>query len=523
MPIQPLGESLRLAELIAALSLATALGSGQPMGHGMRAGVIASRLGEEARLPDDARRDAYYLAMLRYVGCTADAHVVADVLGDEVQASTWFARINQGQPAEAMAAIATHVGAGLPPWQRVMALVHAFAGMPGIYHLGAAHCEVASSVAERLSLPPSLRAALPALMERWDGKGQPGKLRGDAIPVAIRVMNLAQDAAVFLHLGGIEAVLVTLRQRAGRAHDPALVEILCRDGGRLLAGFEQDPSWETAVAAEPGPHRTLSSSELGRACQAIADFVDLKSPYLTGHSRGVARLARLGAAGLGMPEADCQEIELAGLLHDLGRVAVSAAIWQRAGPLSEDDWERVRLHPYYTERILRRPRVLERLGELASYHHERLDGSGYHRRARASHLNPSARLLAAADAYHAMTEPRPHRPALPPDRAAEELRQEARLGRLDASVVNAVLGAAGQPSTAHRRAWPANLTDREVEVLRLVARGLGDKEMAERLGISRKTVSHHVEHLYDKIGVATRPGAALFAMEHDLLRDERLP
>jgi DNA-binding CsgD family transcriptional regulator len=178
----------------------------------------------------------------------------------------------------------------------------------------------------------------------------------------------------------------------------------------------------------------------------------------------------------------------------------------------------VRLHAYQTERILARPRALERLGALGSLHHERLDGSGYHRRAQAAHLSPPARLLAAADAFQAMTEDRPHRPALGSAAAADALRQEGRLGRLDPRCVEAVLAEAGHPATAQRRSWPANLTDREVEVLRLAARGLSDREMAERLSVSRKTVSHHVEHIYDKLGVSTRPGLALFAMEHDLLR-----
>jgi DNA-binding CsgD family transcriptional regulator len=209
----------------------------------------------------------------------------------------------------------------------------------------------------------------------------------------------------------------------------------------------------------------------------------------------------------------------AGLVHDLGRVAVSATIWQRPGPLSDDDWEKVRLHPYHTERFLARAEHLARLGSVASLHHKRLDGRGYHRGASAGHLAFAARLLAAADLYQAMIEPRPHRPALPAEAAADQLAAEARRGRLDPQSVTAVCGAAGHRINARRRDWPADLTDREVEVLRLLATGLTNPEMAGLLHLSPKTVGHHVEHLYDKIGVSSRPAAALFAMEHDLLRD----
>jgi HD-GYP domain-containing protein (c-di-GMP phosphodiesterase class II) len=456
--------------------------------------------------------------MLRYIGCTAGAHVVADIMGDEIAASSWFMPIAQGEPPEAMAALVGNVGADLPLWRRLAALAHAMAALPALAREGqAAHCEVASNLTARLGLGQSLRSSLPAFMERWDGKGTPGRLAADRIPRTIRAANLAQDLAVFLRLGGPEAALATARKRAGHAHDPGLVDTVVRTPD-LLSDLEDGVSWELAIDSEPPPRLTLGPRQLDTALQAIADFVDLKSPYLGGHSRAVACLAGQAAAGLGLSRGERVEVERAGLVHDLGRVAITAAIWHKPGKLTEDEWERVRLHAYQTERILARPQALERLGALGSLHHERLDGSGYHRRAQAAHLSPPARLLAAADAFQAMREDRPHRPALGSAAAADALRQQGRLCRLDPQCVEAVLEAAGHPATAQRRSWPANLTDREVEVLRLAARGLTDREMAERLSVSRKTVSHHIEHIYDKLGVSTRPGLALFAMEHDLLR-----
>jgi HD-GYP domain-containing protein (c-di-GMP phosphodiesterase class II) len=207
------------------------------------------------------------------------------------------------------------------------------------------------------------------------------------------------------------------------------------------------------------------------------------------------------------------------MLHDVGRTAISGGIWAKPGPLTEREWERVRMHSYYTERVLARPATLARLGTIAALHHERLDGSGYHRGSRADLLSPAARILAAADVYHAMTETRPHRPALSPENAAEELQREVRAGRLDSEAARAVLAAAGHRVHKVRHESVAGLSEREVEVLRLIARGHSMKEVAQLLIISQKTVDHHIQHIYTKIGVSTRAAATLFAMQHDLLTD----
>jgi HD-GYP domain-containing protein (c-di-GMP phosphodiesterase class II) len=221
-----------------------------------------------------------------------------------------------------------------------------------------------------------------------------------------------------------------------------------------------------------------------------------------------------GLAGLGGQAPDL--VRRAGLVHDLGRLGVSNAIWDKPGELSHAETERVRLHPYLTERMLACSPALAPLAAIAVQHHERLDGSGYPRGLTGSAISPEGRVLAAADFYHSRTEPRPHRPALTPDEAAAQLRAEARAGRMDADAVTAVLGAAGHRAT-RRPARPGGLTGREVEVLRLLARGLSNREIAERLVISRKTASHHVEHIYAKTGTTNRALASLFAASHGLI------
>jgi HD-GYP domain-containing protein (c-di-GMP phosphodiesterase class II) len=259
---------------------------------------------------------------------------------------------------------------------------------------------------------------------------------------------------------------------------------------------------------------TLEGEAIDTALAAMGDFADLASPYLVGHSAGVAEVATAAAQRCRFEAAEIVTIRRAALVHDVGRVAVPVRIWQKAAPLSPDDWERVRLHAYHSERVLTRSPFLASLAPVATTHHERLDGSGYHRGAVAAALTRPARLLAAADAYHAMTEPRPHRPAHSPAQVTENLIQEVRAGRLDADAVAAVLEGSGQRVPRIRR--PAGLTEREAEVIGLLARGLQTKQVARALGISVKTADRHVQNAYGKIGVSTRAAAALFAMQHGL-------
>jgi HD-GYP domain-containing protein (c-di-GMP phosphodiesterase class II)/DNA-binding CsgD family transcriptional regulator len=271
------------------------------------------------------------------------------------------------------------------------------------------------------------------------------------------------------------------------------------------------------LAAEPAPQLTVPETSLDAVLGAFADFADIKSPFTAGHSRGVAALAEQAARICGLPEREVIDVRHAALVHDLGRVGVPNGIWEHPGPLSEAAWERVRLHAYYSERMLHRSGPLQRLAPLAGAHHERLDGTGYHRGSVAAQLSTAQRILAAADCYQAMTQPRPHRPAMSAGSAASTLRNEVEAGRLDRDAAGAVLEAGGFGRVSTRRSWPAGLTDREVEVLRLICHGGSNRTVAAELSISPKTVGRHVENLYNKIGVSSRAAATLFASQHHLL------
>ncbi len=206
----------------------------------------------------------------------------------------------------------------------------------------------------------------------------------------------------------------------------------------------------------------------------------------------------------GLPDEAVTELRRAALVHDIGRVGVPNTIWDKPGPLTDTERERVRLHSYYTERMLARPASLARLGAIAACHHERLDGSGYHRALPGSALSPAARVLAAADAYQAMTEPRPYRPALEPRQAAAELRADVRAGRLDGDAAEEVLAAPGTGAQPPR-ACPTGRPDRpRAGGARARGARCDGARRGTRAGIADKTARNHIERIYSKLGVSTR-------------------
>lgn len=510
------GRGVCLAELIGALSLGTDLGLGQPMEHVLRECVLAQGLGRRMELDESDQAVAYWVALLAWVGCHADAYEQAGWFGDEITAKADLYAVDLVGLGKARFALG-HVGAGETPAGRVRTgLEFVLSGRAAMGAMHGTHCLIAGELARRLGLGEAVRDALQQVFERWDGKGSPGLLSGGEVSLPVRLVQLADVIEVFHRQGGVAAAVAVARARSGTQFDPSIVRCLCDNAAELLGPLDGTTTWAAVIDAQPGLRRPLSDAELDAALEAIADFADLKSPYTMGHSRAVADLAALAGRGCGLDGAALLILRRAGLVHDLGRLGVPNSIWDKRGPLNAAELERVRMHPYLTERILSAPPTLALLGTLAGQHHERLDGTGYPRGLRAGLLSPSARILAAADAYQGMLEPRPHRDAYDAAAAADRLRAEAEAGRLDGEVVDAVLAAAGHRIVG-RPGRPVGLTSREGEILALVARGLPNKQIARRLGIAPKTVGNHVEHIYTKIGVSSRAAAGLFATEHGLL------
>jgi HD-GYP domain-containing protein (c-di-GMP phosphodiesterase class II) len=515
--------NVRLAELLAVLSLATDLGMGQPMEHVLRQCVLSLRLAERMGLPAEDHAAVYYAALLAWVGCHVDAYEQAKWFGDDLALKADFRRVDFRTPVSGPAFMLRHLGAGRPVPERVR-LGAAFAtdGRRAAAQVLDNHWLAADDLARRLGLGQRVRDTVEQTFERWDGRGSPKGASGEQILLASRLINLADVVEVFHRAGGTAAAIAVARQRSGTQFDPQVVDVFAAAADELFADLDRTSTWEAVIAAEPATPEAatarLDGAQLDDALAAIADFTDVKSPYTIGHSRGVADLAGEAARIMGLGEAAATLVRRAGLVHDLGRLGVPNTIWDKQAPLSASETERVRLHPYLTERMLAYSPALAPLAAIAIQHHERLDGSGYPRGLSGGALTPEGRVIAAADFYRSRTEPRPHRPAGTPEEAASHAQGEVRAGRLDGDAVAAVLSAAGHRAT-RRQAAPAGLTRREVEVLRLLAQGLSNSEIADRLVISRKTAGHHIEHIYAKTGTTNRALASLFAANHGLIGD----
>ena len=513
---------MRTAELIGALCLATDLGMGFPFEHGLHETLIATRLAERLRVDRDTASQTYYTSLLSHAGCTAEAHVAAEVFGGSMTEN--FNPLMYGSVREVFTGLlrslpdeeATGLARAAQTARRLPRMAR------GMRPALTASCEVAGMLADQTGAPTAVPVLLSYLTDRWDGHGPLGRGRHEEIPLPMRIVHVATDAALQRHLGGIEHAVGIVRERAGHAFDPEVAACLVEGSAEILALDDGGSAWDEALAMEPSPPLMLEEGDaLDRGLAAVGRFADLISPNFAGHSEGVASLASEAAGRCRIDAAGVIAIRRAGLVHDLGKVAVHARVWQKPGPLSADEMEQVRLHPYHTERCVSRSPFLAALAPVAAAHHERLDRSGYHRGSPAADLTMPARLLAAADAFFAMCEPRPHRPALGPERAAEELTAEANAGRHDPDAVTAVIEAAGQ--RAPRLERPAGLTGREAEVVAMLARGLQTRRVAHELGISVKTADRHVQNAYGKIGVSTRAAATLFAMEHGLVAWGELP
>jgi HD-GYP domain-containing protein (c-di-GMP phosphodiesterase class II) len=514
-------EDIRAAEVIGALCLATDLGMGFPFEHGLHSTLIATRLADRLEVDPATASQTYYACLLSHAGCTTDAHVTAEIFGGSL--TTHLNPVLYGSGREVLAGLLR----ALPEPARAgpVRALQVARRLPRLAQVQRPHftamCEVAQMLAEGVGLPPTVQDLLAHLTERWDGKGPLRRAKGEEIPLPMRIVHVAVDATFQRLLGGEEHARRLARERAGGGLDPEVAACLADDAGEILALDAEASVWDEVLSREPQPRLTLEGEAIDRALEAMGGFADLISPYLAGHSAGVAELATGAAERCRLDAAETIRVRRAALVHDLGRVAIGARTWQKPGQLTADEWEQVRLHPYHTERVVARSPFLSALGRVAGAHHERLDGSGYHRGSPGADLTMPARVLAASDAYHAMTEPRPYREPLSAERAAEELAREASAGRLDAHVVTAVIEAAGQ--RAPRLERPAGLTEREEEVVGLLARGLQTKQVARALGISVKTADRHVQNAYGKIGVSTRAAATLFAMEHGLIAWGELP
>ena len=512
------GAKLRLADLLGALSLVADLGYGLIPGHAMRSCLVGVALGRNLGLAEHEVAETFYTSLLSHVGCVAFSHEMSAAFGDELTANRAGARTNFADPKDIVITLIPESTRGMPPLGRARTAAFIVArGRALGRRYDSTVCEIARETARRIDLTEGVQSALFQIKEAWNGGGFPRRLQGDEILTPARIARVASEATLFYDLGGVELAVHAVARRGGSLLDPAIVDDFVANAAALLGEAAAGDPREAILAAEPEPIVEKHHGDLPNVAEAFGDLVDLKTPFTHGHSKEVASLAKGAAERLGFDGEATERLYVAAFLHDLGKVGISNLLWEKPGPLTGPDWEQVRMHAYHTERILARSKALEPMARIAGMHHERLDGSGYHRGCRAPELPAAARVLAAADAFQEMTQARPYRAALNREHAAKELRAVARSGKLDHAAVAAVVETAGQRVQRRRELRPAGLTDREIEVLRLVARACSNREIAEQLHISRRTAEHHVQNTYAKIGVTSRSAAALFAIKHDLL------
>ncbi len=515
------GGGVRLAELLATVSLATDLAHDVPAESALRDALFSVRLARLAGWSRDDLSDTYYLALLYHVGCTGAVSIQSRMgAGDDVSVRRWLSEVDFANRPEMMRVVITRMASQWGPRQWA-------SGLPGMISAGGSAPEAFASVAEvavrlsaRLGASPRVTDALRHAYARWDGRVFTGLPQGDEQSALARLVHLVHVALTYHQIGGVAAADTTVRERSGGEFDPEFARLWLENSHSLLGQAGPESIWDEALAEEPEPHVWVLPAHLDEVCRALADFVDLKSPYTRGHSPQVARLVEVAASELGFGTAEVITLRRAAQVHDLGNVSIPDLVWSKRGPLNPSEQSRVRLHTYHTQRILTVSTTLRESGEIAGLHHERIDGSGYHRGLPAAALPLGARVLGAAEVYQSIIEERAWRPRLEPAAAAAELRREVSAGKLDRRAVEALLGAAGHRSKSGRaaRAWPAGLTDREVDVLRSLARGHSNKQIGGALHISDATVHTHLINVYGKIGVSTRAGATLFALEHDLVQ-----
>jgi len=504
------------------LALAQDNAFGQPLESQLRSCLLATWICDAAGFDRSVHDTVYWVALLRYIGCTGHAHEVATLFGDEIAIRAQTLVHDAGNPAEVIQDVIRFATAGRAEEEReqVVQFIQQNAREWATHNFSSG-CEVGDMLLQRIEFGPDVREALRFTFERWNGKGYPSHAAGEAIPLPMRVVHLSHDMEALARLFSPERALEAARDRRDRTYDPAIVDVFLAHGNEWFARLAKTEPWDAVMELEPRPRRVLDGESLESALLMAADFIDLKSPYMGGHSRRCAQIATNAAQVLGFSDDAVTTLRRAALVHDFGTTAVPNSIWDKPGSLTRAEFDRVELHPMLTEQMLRRSPGLAALNAVASAHHEKCDGSGYHKRVRADAVDPAAAVLAATEVYVGMTTERADRPAFSADNAAAELSRLASSGVLEPRAIRAVLVAAGHgepaASTAppvRRGKHPGGLSRREVDVLRLAAKGLTTREIGERLFISAKTADHHIQHVYVKIGVSTRAAAALWAMQN---------
>jgi putative nucleotidyltransferase with HDIG domain len=421
---------IRIANVIAALSYALDLAEGQPEGHAVRTCFIGMRLARELRLEAADCAALFYALLLKDIGGTAVSSKICCLFGaDDRAVKRGLKTADWSNLSNTVQFVSRHVIPEGSPFQRaVRTAVVALEGPNGPSRIIRARCEFGARVVRQLGFGEATASSIRNIDERWDGRGHPAALRGKEIPLLARIAGLSQMIDIFSTAGGPAAAIGMAGERCGTWFDPQVVEsfLSLTGDGQFWDRLASPGLFADVVSLEPDELAlTGSPAALDRIARAFAEVTDAKSPWTFRHSEGVARIAVGMANVLGLSDEAVARVYRAGLLHDIGKLAVSNLILDKPGHLTSEQYGELRRHPEQTLKILERTPALADLAELAATHHERLDGRGYHRGIRAGELPIESRLLAVADISEALAAKRPYRDAMTRERVEEVLMKEA--------------------------------------------------------------------------------------------------
>jgi len=438
---------VRQSEVIAALSHALDMTEGHPVGQAERTCLIGMRLAHELQLDAEDSYALYYALLLKDVGCSSSAARMCELFGtDDIALKTHGKLVDWTKPVQ----VARYASQHVPPGGRIARAQRTLSVLRSLVAEGKAivetRCDRGAAIVRSLGFPDASADAVWALDEYWDGRGQPTGMAGDDIPLLARIACLSQTAEVFFATHGLAAAQEMVRERSGRWFDPQVSEafLAIGPGDRLWADLVSDDVAALVLALEPADRvLVLDAAGIDNICEAFADVIDAKSPFTARHSRGVATYAGLIGSTLGFTDEDLRELNRAGMLHDIGKLGIPNTILDKPAKLTDDEFARMRLHPAYTETILAGIPAFAGFAAVAAAHHERIDGRGYHRGVPAGDLPVSARALAVADVFEALTADRPYRGPMDPDEALAICRRDA--GKhLDPACVDALAAGIGR-------------------------------------------------------------------------------
>lgn len=516
--------SCSLAELLCALSFATDMSMGQLMEHGLRTAYIGLQIADTMHLPEEDRQGIFYGALLKDAGCTACASIFSTFFaGNDLGPRSDCILLDHDSMKQAVAWFWRHAPQDVSIAGRIANVFSFLTECRGVMKESmAGHCEVGEMFARRLGLPQQVQEAVRYAWERWDGKGMAYGLNGSHIPIAAQVLHLSQVIECAYWAGGATAAKAMARERQGKDFNPELVAAFFKssESPDFWPVLERENVQETVLQMKPpASFDKIAADQIEVVCEVLADFADVKSRNTWNHSLTVAEVAVKTARQMGLGQPQLTKIRLSALVHDLGKAAVPIGVLDKGEGLTGDEWERFRLHPYYTERVLARVGPLSDLAPDAASHHEWVNGEGYHRGLSSVQIPLGGRILAVSDTF--VTLSRSEGDNVDARRILHKMREyvgERLDGECYEALLGSVTGSAPPKRTRGQDPRYGYLSDREIEVLRLVAAGMTNREVAKELVISDKTVEHHLEHIYNKLGVSSRTSAVVFAVQQGIVQ-----